>query len=251
MASLYELMQLNKAAHHYKTSYIPYGYQLLHTSNQIGFSIDGYYGVAAINYAAKEIIICNAGTKIDKDSVFNTALDFVSDVQIFNKRMPEQFKHAFNFAKFCLKGVGEDYKIFLTGFSLGAVLADLVAYKLINSEFDIKSITFENPGAAEIISRKSNANLENIKDHFEVYNAAVPNLVNILGHKNQVGDTSLVCLDRKKFTDDMGKIGNILLAGHAFDNFSEAAFDDNHNILLCGENLVVEQIFDVLGALFK
>lgn len=243
---LYSLMQLNKVVHYNDDKYTPAEYSIIEHSKEK----DGYHGVVAINHSEKIIVICNAGTKIDKKNILETALDFVSDAQIFVKQSPEQYKSALKFTQASLKNLPEGYQIIISGFSLGAVLSDLVTYKLSNKYPQIKSITFENPGSQEIIYKAFGINEIADKSMFEVYNAAVPNMVNIIGHKNQAGETHLVCLDHDKFTDDMGKLGNIFIGGHAFDNFSSGSFDDNNHIRLCGKAAVLEQLVDAVFNLF-
>ena len=242
-------MQVNKATHYHKFTYLPEGYEPFLSSDKLGLSESGYYGIAAINKKNKQIIICNAGTKIDPENPIDIAFDLVSDAQISQGKIPEQYKFALKFAEYCLEKMPDDYNITITGFSLGAVLADLVTYKLASKYPGIDDITFENPGSSKIIANKFANKVADA--HFTVYNAAIPNLVNIFGHKNQIGETHLVCLDKSKFSDDMGKIGNALLAGHAFANFSEGAFDDDGNIKLCGQNGMLEEVLDTLSGLFS
>jgi hypothetical protein len=243
---LYSLMQLNKVVHYNDDKYTPAEYRIIEHNKEK----DGYHGVVAINDREKIIVICNAGTKLDKKNILETALDFVSDAQIFTKQTPEQYKSALKFTQAGLKNLPEGYQVIISGFSLGAVLSDLVTYKLSKKHPQIKSITFENPGSQEIICKTFGIDEIADKSRFEVYNAAVPNMVNIIGHKNQAGETHLVCLDHGKFTDDMGKIGNILIGGHAFDNFSSGSFDDDNHIRLCGKSAVLEQLVDAVYNLF-
>lgn len=243
---LYNLMQLNKVAHYHDNKYAPDGYRIIEHSK----ATDGYHGVIAINDKEKIIVICNAGTKLDKKNALETALDFISDVQIFVKQSPEQYKSALKFTQAGLKNLPEGYQVIISGFSLGAVLSDLVTYKLSKQYPQIKSITFENPGSKEIICKTFGIDKIADESKFEVYNSAVPNMVNIIGHKNQAGETHLVCLDHSKFTDNMGKIGNVLIGGHAFDNFASGLFDDDNHIRLCGKSAVLEQLVDAVYNLF-
>ena len=79
---------------------------------------------------------------------------------------------------------------------------------------------------------------------FKAYNSAIPNLVNIFG--SQIGESHMVCLDRTKFSYDIGKMGNALLASHMFKNFADSSFDDDHEIRLCDENAVVIEMIDTV-----
>ena len=246
--NLYQIMQVNKATHYQQTSLLPSGYKLLFSSDELSLSDDGYYGISAINQRDKQIIICNAGTKIDPDKLHETLFDIVSNIQIFNNEMPQQYKHALKFAQHSLEKMPAKYNITITGFSLGAVLADLISFQLSSSYPNLHSITFENPGSLNLINEHFAIDALGLSAVFKTYNSAVPNLVNIFGE--QLGEYNMVCLDKTKFSDDMGKVGNAVLVGHAFKNFADGAFNEAHEIRLCGESEAIINVFDAIADLF-
>ncbi len=246
--NLYQIMQVNKATHYHQVSFLPSGYKLLFSSDELSLSGDGYYGISAVNQRDKQIIICNAGTKLDLDKLHETLFDITSNIQIFNNEMPQQYKYALKFAQHALDKLPAKYNITITGFSLGAVLADLISFKLSSYYPNLHAITFENPGSLDLINKHFRADDLGLSTVFKSYNSAVPNLVNIFGE--QFGERNMVCLDETKFTDDMGRVGNAVLAGHVFKNFANGAFNEAYEIRLCEENEAAINIFDAIVELF-
>lgn len=138
-------MQVNKAVHYHQNSYLPEGYQLFYSSDILGLSKKGYYGISAINQGDMQIIICSAGTSL------SDVHDLISDIQIFNNEIPKQHKYALKFTEHSLENMPANYNVTITGFSLGAVLADLTSFKMSSKYPNINSITFENPGSLELV----------------------------------------------------------------------------------------------------
>lgn len=234
---LFQLMQINKAAHYQRDDNLPQGYKIKHSSDSLGFSKKGYYGIALVNDDNQQIIICNAGTRIEKSNLKNIFYDFASNWQIANSELPDQYKYALSFAKYSLETLPSNYNVTITGYSLGAVLTDLTTYTLMPNYFSrLNDVTFENPGSLEIIIKNLAGNnvesILNVNSKFHVYNAQ-SNIINIFGQ--QIGKEARICLDETKFSETFmdNKVLNHLVDGHLFENFMAGAFYGNGDIRFC------------------
>lgn len=237
--SLYQLMLINKVAHYKNDKFLPKSYTLKYSSDSLGFSKKGYYGVAAVDDDNKQVIICNAGTRIDKNDLKNLFYDFTSNWQIANSRLPDQYKYALSFTQTSLDKLPNNYNITITGFSLGAVLADLTSFTLYQKFSErLHDITFENPGSQSIIKKtlaKNNPEINTkISSNFHAYNAQA-NVINMFDV--QMGKEHKICLDETRFSETLidNKKLNYLIDGHLFENFLSGAFDRQENIRLCNQ----------------
>lgn len=96
-----------------------YGWDLGVFNEDFNIEGDSYFGVSFVNTQTKRVIVAQRGT----DSV----RDIVSDVQIIRSAVPVQY----NLARMFTERVAKQYPGFAmshTGHSLGAVLAELLAY---------------------------------------------------------------------------------------------------------------------------
>lgn len=236
-------MQVNEAVHYRNNEFLPEGYKVFHSSDQLGLSKKGYNAIGAINHDAQQLIICNAGTKLDLDnldflSVKDLFYDMRSNFQILKQKIPFQYKYALSFTKDIIELAPSSYNITITGYSLGAVLADLTGYTIAPTLFKpITVVTFENPGSLEIIQNNFDSSYHkeiNTKVIFKVYNAGSPNIVNMFGE--QIGRLYSVCLDESKFKPIIGnEYIEMLVEGHLFQNFMDGAFYPNGDIRFCDE----------------
>lgn len=122
------------------------GWELLCTARQSPRYIAGqYFGKAyqkTFPNGEKVILIAHKGTDHEND------ID--ADKSIFYRRWPiEYYEQANAFLKLVQSRVAPDQVIYMTGHSLGAVLAELLAY-----ETNIPTVTFDSPGVREIIESR-------------------------------------------------------------------------------------------------
>lgn len=136
MASVFELANLSAMAYHstkvkYDTWHrrMPYGYK----------NGKGFYAEAYRNNIKNEIVLAIRGTDFkDKDW-----RDGIADMQIASGQVPYQLKEALDaFNKEGAIAKRNNYKIYLTGHSLGGGIASLVAAK----KGDVPVVTFNAPG---------------------------------------------------------------------------------------------------------
>lgn len=137
----------------------PMGWTILTTSDDEGFSNDDYFGVAYVNLSTQQMIIAHRGTNAtlfrlgDIRSDLVLALDFIPSqfndgAEPFMTAARNRYREFFN---------GQDIAesaVMHTGHSLGAVLAEMSAYKLHGS-----AVTFDSPGSLPIIQDRFNASI--------------------------------------------------------------------------------------------
>ncbi|MGB4191117.1 MAG: hypothetical protein WBJ81_01010 [Rickettsiales bacterium] len=238
-SNLYQLLRINMVVHNKNSEHLPEGYRVAYTSDQLHLSKKGYYGVAVINNKMKQIVICSAGTGFNSNNLLDLMEDMESNSYIMQGKLPKQYDYALKFTKYSLEHLPADYKIIITGYSLGGILADLVTYSLASKYPNkLKDITFENPGSYNLILKNfANQDVKQVKEiqaSFKSYNSAKPNLVNIFD--KQIGEVVKICLNENKFSENFSKnkIINQLIDGHLFSNFISGAIDEHGNVNLCG-----------------
>lgn len=123
--------------------------------NRIDDDKTGFRAIAYKNKNKNEVIIAYCGTNDDKD--------FLSDMQMALGKIPEQFEEANKFYEKISKE-NPNCPVIVTGHSLGASLAELVACKNPKTF----AVTYNAFGVKEIIE---NAKKElNLKDNHNTYN---------------------------------------------------------------------------------
>ncbi len=183
----------------------------------------GFYAQIWVHNTYKQLIYACSGTKIDFVKMncslkskclgaLDLAKDVLNDIRIFLHKPPFQYKYGMEpFIKWSLKHLTDlgfrlsEHEIFLTGHSLGAIVADMGAFKMMHMHEDlrVKAITMENPGSlpaihdlAASLKRAGNFlfNIDDIRDNFIVFNNT-PNWVNTcsqqLGRVYQLDNTKL------------------------------------------------------------
>lgn len=160
MVSALDLAKFSRNAYgDINKQYIINGFTEIFNSDDFNYQYTGYYGIAYRNLNTKEIIIASSGTNFDGSrGVNDLAQDLLNNLEISRGQIPPQFSQAaLLFAKKVLKHFDNQiklYKVFFTGHSLGAVLAELTKF-VIDQEMTInsKAITFDSPGSKEIIDK--------------------------------------------------------------------------------------------------
>lgn len=148
IVSVYEYATLSEAIYAKSNAVVPDGWELLTTSEQQrdengNFSRDGFRAMARVHHEKKHIIIVIQGSE--------TGDDLISNVHLVFNRMDRQWICAKKFTERVLDMVHQDpvlkeYDISATGHSLGGAQAEFMSYL-----FGFKSVTFESPGALELI----------------------------------------------------------------------------------------------------
>ncbi len=137
-------------------------------------AISGYSGTAFKR--DNHIVIAHRGTSVIKSlkpdsleikEVIDTIDDYISDLQLWLNKKPQQFLAAQEYADQVIKKY-PDCTISFTGHSLGAVLAQLSA-----AHYRTKAVVFDSPGAKEIIHRIIKSEPEEVI----IYNSH-PNIIN-------------------------------------------------------------------------
>jgi len=96
-----------------------YGWDLGVVNEDFGIEGNSYFGVAFVHTETKRVIVAQRGT----DSI----RDIISDVQIIRSAVPVQYDRARAFVEHVAKQYA-GFEMSHTGHSLGAVLAELLAY---------------------------------------------------------------------------------------------------------------------------
>lgn len=125
-----------------------------------------YYGIAFCNEKLKIVVFAHRGTVMDVKG------SLVQDISILSSTPPSSMNLAKKFSDKIMSnyaGYGELH----TGHSLGAILAELMAY-LRNA----KAITFESPGSKEMITKLIEYNKESLLEQTQRLNSAILTLVN-------------------------------------------------------------------------
>lgn len=137
----------------------PDGWAYLTDSDVEGFSNDGYFSVAYVNDTTRQLVIAHRGTEptdlgdIRSDIVLTLARipsQFNDGAEPFMTRARDRYKQRFNNT---LEIAEAD--VLHTGHSLGAVLAELSAYR-----FHGAAVTFDSPGSLPIIRKEFDANVK-------------------------------------------------------------------------------------------
>jgi len=176
-----------------------------------GASQYSFQSVVIINHQTKEIVFATAGTRSDNMHDIHDDLRLLAGTHPKKKTPAEKFNlHVLQ--KFKKEGIDiSEYNMTFTGHSLGAVMAQIQAadmdiylqkadsHRKTNTKPAITSITFENPGAKEIIEQiyeKAGFAKDAYKKlNFKVFN----NRKNIINNLNlQAGEVLLIVPDKQK-----------------------------------------------------
>lgn len=133
----------------------------------------GFYGEVFINEETKELIIGYCGTNDMEDAT-------TDDLDMMLKSVPDQYDDALNlYKKYADDPEYSDYKISITGHSLGASLAELVAATdgVSNGENPPTAVTFNAFGTHEIIENNKNNDKYNFVEQNSLDNAKVYNYI--------------------------------------------------------------------------
>lgn len=166
----------------------------------------GFYGEVFVNEETKELIIGYCGTNDMEDAT-------TDDLDMMLKAVPDQYNDALNlYKKYADDPQYADYKISITGHSLGASLAELVAATdgVSNSENPPTAVTFNAFGTYEII--------ENNKDS-EEYNFVEQNTLDDAKVYNYITEGDLVCCTTKHvgqtmYVENQSPIGHMTTSIH-------------------------------------
>jgi hypothetical protein len=138
--------------------------------------ISGYFGMGFKK--DDHIVIAHRGTSVIKSfkfgsievkEVIDSIDDYISDLQLWLNKKPQQFKAAQEYTEQVIKKY-PDCSISFTGHSLGALLAQLTA-----AYYHKKAIVFDSPGAKEIIEKT----IANKPDEIVIFNSH-PNIINTI-----------------------------------------------------------------------
>lgn len=148
IVTLYEYSTMSEAVYVKSKVVVPDGWEVLTTSNDQtdengNFSRDGFYAAAYINHQKKHIMVAIQGSE--------TGDDIISSAHLVFNRMDRQWICAKKFTERVFDAMRyddkiKDYHISATGHSLGGAQAEFLSYL-----FNIQAITFESPGALELI----------------------------------------------------------------------------------------------------
>lgn len=137
---------------------LPERWEIFSTSQNLKNS-SGYQGIAYINKTTQDVVIAHRGTynlanvKTDINFFLTKHFDGYADAAaVFSKQVEKQIK----------KNQVEHYRLSHTGHSLGGMIAEVMAY-----DQKLSAVTFESPGAREILER-------NIKTSSEPYKKLDP-----------------------------------------------------------------------------
>jgi hypothetical protein len=158
---------------------------------------DGFFAVAYVNDKKKKVVIAYRGTdlsfieKLDVQSFHNLFHNLQADISLFFGAKSSTFSLAYEF--FCYIATwakSKNYKLSLTGHSLGAALAEVMAI-----EQEVDAVTFESPGALEFIRTEQIEKLRNLGSNaFSIKSyVSEPNLVNT--GKTHLGVAGIRCAE--------------------------------------------------------
>jgi tetratricopeptide (TPR) repeat protein len=127
------------------------------------FAKNDYFGIAYRNKNTNELVIAHRGTK--------TLKDLKSDMHIALGKVPEHYEPAKLFLTRVKEKYGNPY-ISHTGHSLGAVLAELLAY-----EDGTSAVTFDSPGTRNILENLRGTEFDNQRIDVITF-MSTPNFIN-------------------------------------------------------------------------
>jgi hypothetical protein len=179
-----DLLKLNLATKYDKITDVtlPLGWTILNESGETDDWL-GYYGRAYHNSKTGDIVIANRGsTDLDDERQYSSISNRFSNALVdfglgcfwgvFRFKEPLQFQSAETFYQEINRQY-TNYSITITGFSLGGLLAELLAYK-----YNISAIAFDPPGALEIM-QDAGINFDKLTNVKIIL--ANPNIVNTHG----------------------------------------------------------------------
>ena len=141
--------------------FLPENYKLMHIAKNTECGDYKHYSLAIFNEEDKEIIIANYGTHVSITKPLTTMHDIYADIQLGLKLIPSKFSSTSKFIeqiKDLLGSEYNDYTITCTGHSLGGFLAQLAGTKCKAIGFkDVKVVTFDAPGAKEVVVKLANS----------------------------------------------------------------------------------------------
>jgi hypothetical protein len=165
------------------------GWSILHKSGELGFNTSGFNGVSYVNYKEMKLVISYSGTTCfnmgwDIQKWYNCAQDMYANIQMYMGFIPSHQEDAKMLTDYSMESIDQikNYNIILTGHSLGAVIASLVAVYLYDKCDKYKVVLFDSPGSVPAVSNyvsDKNLDLDDIKINVMTYNAPA-NLINTL-----------------------------------------------------------------------
>jgi hypothetical protein len=161
-----ELKKVKEYANLMKESYenneenLPEGWTLVTTSDELGFSQDGYYGMLCKNETTGELALIHRGTEIEindglENIINNTDFqDISTDIALGFNKITTQIEMAKGFAEAIKNMEGIDYsKVKNLGHSLGGYLSDIVEVTVSGGA---GSFTINAPGVKNILPKLEN-----------------------------------------------------------------------------------------------
>lgn len=151
---------------------LPKEYQMILCTDYLDDTKEHMYKAAVfVNHKTKEVIFANAGTRFGLTMA--GAHDIYNDAYLVMEQMPPKLESAGILNQMILDSLGSaasEYKFHYTGHSLGAALSDMAAADMAircrqtgitlqtEGEQKISTMTFENPGAQQVIRKMYKAN---------------------------------------------------------------------------------------------
>lgn len=285
---------------------LPAGFQLIMYSDFVDDTKEHEYRAAVfINNETKEVVIANAGTRFGatKEGMH----DLYNDVYLMMERQPPKVESIQALNDMLLDSLGEEaanYKFHYTGHSLGAALSDIGAADMalrcrlkgipIKSKEstpeglvevnNISTMTFENPGAREIIRKmyvKAHKVNHNINYNTDINSDAdyrgINNTVNLINQtSSHVGRMYEMNEDRveenrngfQKFCGYLGKkvenfssaLGSVLhiisfgkvsrqMDSHKLEHFDKALVKQETNVIISKPEIKEHRSSIILGVI--
>ena len=178
------------------------GWRVFNATDATGVSDEtGYFGVALINDACNIVVVAHRGTEPD---INNIIPDSISDLYLALEMVPPQFvfsaiefiDNSYSLAQEHFQLNSDNYRIYHTGHSLGAALAELSAVWTGDP-----AITFESPGTAPIVDNISSILLDFVTHVVDIKTyVGPPNIINTANE--QIGDIILVDPNWKELRDN-------------------------------------------------
>lgn len=232
----YRLAKFNAASYAHESRDLKDGWEFVTDSNKLGLSKDGFYGITFKNKDTQEVAVAFSGTSFNHPLDGGIWNDFWSGFQIYRGQIPAQYESAKLYTLHSLKMVSdiENPSITLTGHSLGAVLSDLVTYRLKAAGLDnVKAINFDNLGSKPIVEKMLktyDVDINDVQVNIEQYQSK-PHLVN--HWYEQVGNVFTVDFEPEGLFNKVLTLASYIdLTGiattiqqHYFSNMMRHAFD--------------------------